>query len=515
MNGKGVVVSWLSRTSALGIIVAAVCGSALGPQVPPSPGAIQGRVTDASGSLAGARVRFQGTKTSVLTDAKGHFTLPSPSPGPKVTASKSGYLIGSAPNDATKPLSIVLSPLPKSDCERYAWVDPSPDPTKPHNCANCHEAIYREWKTSGHAHSATNRRFLDLCNGTDWQGHRNVGWNLRADRPEAAAVCTACHAPALDDFNDPAYEDLSRARGVAAQGVHCDYCHKIVAVENHKIGLTHGRFGFRLLRPAKGQLFFGPFDDVDRHEDSFIPAYRDSRYCASCHEGVVLGVHVYSTYSEWRQSPAARAGKQCQSCHMAPTGQMTNMAPAHGGIERDPKTLANHRFFNGDRLTMLRHCMHISAALERTAKGVKTRITLRADDVGHRVPTGFVDHHLVLFVEALDVANRPLTATEGPRLPTAAGKEWAGRSGQLYAKRLHDENAQAPVPFWLADPGYEDTRLRPGVDQRSDFVFPPATTHVRVRLLHRRFWPAVTHSKGWPDDTRTVFDCTWPLSPSH
>ena len=68
------------------------------------------------------------------------------------------------------------------------------------------------------------------------------------------------------------------------------------------------------------QLFFGPLDDVDRGEDAFSPLYRESRYCASCHEGIVFGVHVYSTYSEWLSSPARRAGKQCQDCHMAPTG---------------------------------------------------------------------------------------------------------------------------------------------------------------------------------------------------
>src|SRR5262249_31537693 len=148
----------------------------------------------------------------------------------------------------------------------------------------------------------------------------------------------------LHSFNDPGYNDLRRAEGVALQGVHCDYCHKIAEVDNPQPGLTHGRFGLKLRRPAEGQLFFGPLDDVDRGDDAYSPLYRESRYCASCHEGTVFGVPVYTTYSEWLASPAAREGKQCQDCHMAPTGLLTNLAPGKGGIPRDPKTLANHRF---------------------------------------------------------------------------------------------------------------------------------------------------------------------------
>ena len=128
-------------------------------------------------------------------------------------------------------------------------------PARPHNCGNCHGAIYREWSLSGHARSATNRHFLNLVKGTDWLGRARVGWSLEADRPEATGVCTACHGPAVEDLNAPAYEDLSLVQGVEARGVHCDYCHKIVAADNHKIGLTHGHFGLRLLRPKPDNSF--------------------------------------------------------------------------------------------------------------------------------------------------------------------------------------------------------------------------------------------------------------------
>jgi len=305
------------------------------------------------------------------------------------------------------------------------------------------------------------------------------------------------------NFSDPAYYDLRLVRNVAAQGVHCDYCHKIADAGTGKIGWTHGRFGLKLLRPAEGQLFFGPLDDVDRGEDAYSPLYRDSRYCASCHEGVVFGVHVYSTYSEWLETPARSEGKQCQTCHMSPTGKLTNIAPGKGGIERDPHTLGNHRFFAGSQAEMLRRALKLSVSAERQEDGVLAAIELSVEDVGHRVPTGFIDRNLVLIVEAYREGKRVL-AEHGPVLPEAAGKDYVGLSGLLFAKLLRDFEGGSPSPFWNAQRDMTDTRLVPGRVERSNFRFPGDVDEVRVRLIYRRFWPEVARSKGWPDESIVV-----------
>src|SRR5262249_4433041 len=158
------------------------------------------------------------------------------------------YFIAGIRSDAS-PLIVTLHRLPSEDFESYAWVDPSPEPKGHDNCANCHGEMFREWSQSGHARSVNNRRFRNLYDGSDWQGRRKVGWNLMGDHPDGVGVCTSCHAPTVP-FEDPAYYDLRKATGVAAQGVHCDYCHKIAGVtEDQSVGLTHGRFGLQLLRP--------------------------------------------------------------------------------------------------------------------------------------------------------------------------------------------------------------------------------------------------------------------------
>jgi hypothetical protein len=405
-------------------------------------------------------------------------------------------------------LVLTLRRLPAEDCERYTWVDPRPDPARRHNCGNCHAALYNEWAASGHARAATGRHFRNLYDGSDWHGNPGRDWNLLADHPDGAAVCTACHAPGLTSFADPAYGDLRQVRGTAAQGVHCDFCHKVAAVDNEQIGLTHGRFGLKLLRPAEGQLFFGPLDDVDRGEDAFAAVYRESRYCASCHEGTVFGVAVYSTYTEWLASPARRAGKECQTCHMAPTGSLTNLAPGKGGLRRDPATLANHSFFAGSREAMLRRALHLRLELTPDGEGIRATVELRATDVGHRVPTGFVDRHLLLAVEPLAADGRRLAPRSGDVLPPRAGAGLTGVPGRLYARQLTDFEGQGPVPFWRAAPEARDTRLVPGGGDQAEFTLPLETDRVRVRLLYRRFWQEVADAKGWPDNETVLLDRT-------
>jgi hypothetical protein len=491
--------------SSLGLILYMLAGPERVPTSRKISG-VEGRVLDADGPVVGARVRFKGMSGTVQTDDQGRFRLADRPAGGRVTAWEEGHFIGGAPLES--PLTIRLSRLPAEDNADYEWVDADPNPAEVHNCGNCHTEIYREWSHSGHGRSATGRHFRNLYEGTDWNGTAGVGWGLLTQYPDGGGVCASCHAPTAKEY------DLRRVNGVSARGVHCDYCHKIAEVADGPIGLSHGRFNLRLLRPSEGQLFFGALDDVDRGEDAFSPLYRDSRYCASCHEGVVFGVHVYSTFSEWQASPAAREGKQCQDCHMKPTGRMSNMAPDHGGIRRDPRTLANHRFFDGSQEEMLRRAVRVSATGERGPDGVKAQVRLWADGVGHRLPTGFVDRHLLLVVEGSDAEGKPIPVRSGPRLPALVGPELEGRPGRLYARVLRDFDGHSPTPFWLAAPDPPpDTRLVPGKIDETTFAFPATVTRLRLRVLYRRFWPEVGRVKKWPDQDLLVLNREFALTP--
>lgn len=498
------VIRWLPLLCCVGL-------SGLMPCIPATPPAalLHGIVRDEHGPVTGALVRLKGTTVSMLTGADGSFELPSTAGTQRLTATKAGYVIAGAAVEE-QPLVLSLRRVPTEDCQTYGWVDPTPGAVD-HSCGSCHADIYRAWASSAHARSATGKHFSSFYSGTDWNGKPGVGWGLLSDHPDGAGVCSACHAPTVEP-HDAAFYDLRQVRGVDQHGVHCDFCHKIADAPSKPSGLTHGRFALSLRRPKTGQLFFGQLDDVDRDEDVAAVLYRDSRYCASCHEGTVFGVHAYGTYSEWLDSPAQRQGRQCQSCHMAPDGELNNIAPGHDGIERDPGTLSSHRFVVGSLAEMLRRCLHVSVEIIDDGVGIRSVIRVLADDVGHRVPTGFVDRSLVLVVAATDSDGGQLVLQSEPRLPQHAGKSVARQTGRLFALQLADESGQRPVPFWRAAGKALDTRLFPGIADVSTYQVPASAVRLHVRLLYHRFWPDAAAEKGVPDNEIVVVDRTIDLA---
>jgi hypothetical protein len=185
---------------------------------------------------------------------------------------------------------------------------------------------------------------------------------------------------------------------------------------------------------------------------------------------------------------------------------MSNIAPGKGGIDRDPRSLGNHRFFAPSQADMLRRCLHVSAGASSSADFLEVKIRVQADEVGHRVPTGFVDRNLLLVVEGLGPNGASILPSSGPKIPGFAGQEWAGKAGKVYAKRLTDFDGRSPVPFWRAKPDVEDTRLIPGQVDSIHWRFPTGSNRLRMRLIYRRFWPETAKSKGWPQDDISVLD---------
>ncbi len=493
---------WAAIVAGAGLLLALAAATMAILRVPSVP-RVRGIVTDDQGRpLAGARVRWKGTTQYAITDLSGQFRLPRED-GRALTVWMPGYFIAGTSAERG-PGILRLRPLPGEDWDEYEWVDPTPDAVHEERCGNCHGVIHDEWAASAHARSVTNRRFRNLYDGSDWDGRPERGWNLLRDHPHGAGVCAACHAPTLP-AGHPGLDDIRKADGVHACGVHCDFCHKIADARLDRVGLEHGRFAYDLLRPREGQLFFGPLDDVDRDEDAFSPLYKQSRYCAACHEGTVFGVPVYTTYSEWLASPARRVGLQCQDCHMKPTGNLTNIAPGRGGIERDPLSLASH-VMPGATPEMLRQAVRLDADLQASEKGIVLEVAVTAQEVGHKVPTGFVDRRLVLTVSAWGDGGKEVQPISGPLLPSDAGFG-SNRSGLLFAKVLEDPEGRAPVAFWMPCRVREDTRLEPGTARAGRWVFPRnATAHVRIRLVYHRFPPQVAQEKNWPDDRIVIAD---------
>jgi hypothetical protein len=532
----------------LGVLLVAMLGCQPAPVPAPTPRVthtVQGRVVDDDGPVAGATVRWQTLSQHTTTNEKGEFTLPQPahdlpqtSPR-RVTAAKPGYYMGGSAVIAdalpSQSLTISLRRLPVSDDASYRWIAPEANEQVEFACGNCHPAILEEWQGTAHASSDTNPRFQSLLTNTRPSNSPVAGrtppaslfdWSLARELPHGVAVCASCHSPTevagvtMEPLATNDVDDRSAADQPRASGIHCDFCHKIADVSLTHLGHSHGVFAMRLLRPSSGQLFFGPLDDVDRGDESMLPLQRESRLCASCHEGILFGVPVYTTFREWQASPAGRAGKQCQACHMTPTGQMTRMASGDDAQDRSPETLASHQLFAGGLESMLRRAIETTTHWKRLSspsESVAATIRIVAEDVGHKVPTGFIDRHLMLRVDAYDSAGHAARLSAGPRLPTFTGANDAGSPGRLFARILKDPAGHSPAPFWR--PGVvevEDSRLSPGepVEVRFQFESTSAESRIkrlRVRLEYRRFWEPVVREKQWDSPTIMVFDREYEL----
>src|SRR5262245_8181840 len=172
---------------------------------------------------------------------------------------------------------------------------------QPEACGACHPVQLGDWQTSLHARS---------------MGPGIVGQlvEMRRREPAAARSCSRCHAPVAEQRSEimeanrlvpnPEFDAALEARGIICAGCH---------LRGHEHFGPPRRDGSTDSRMPRDRL---PHGGVTR-----TGAFLRSEFCASCHqfgpEGLALnGKPLENTYAEWRRSPAARRGWQCQPCHM-------------------------------------------------------------------------------------------------------------------------------------------------------------------------------------------------------
>jgi nitrate/TMAO reductase-like tetraheme cytochrome c subunit len=200
-------------------------------------------------------------------------------------------------------------------------------------------------------------------------------------------TCLGCHAPVAVRTND-----LALRRKVSWEGITCDYCHSIESVSTAGPNPT-AKVQFSLVKN-------GPLKDAHStgHTTAYSEAFTSSLVCAPCHEYTdAYGFPVLTTYTEWKNSRAAKEGKQCQTCHMYQVA----------GKVVDPRIL------RGEEAQINLHAMPGSHSLEQLNKtigatlttareGGQLRITVEVANkfAGHSVPTGSPLRQIVLEVAA-------------------------------------------------------------------------------------------------------------------
>ena len=172
---------------------------------------------------------------------------------------------------------------------------------QPKDCGTCHPVQYGDWRTSIHAVSMG-------------PGVAGQLVEMAVTDPAGALECPVCHAPLAEQsaivrtrasvVSNPAHDpSLSR------EGVVCASCH------------VRGRQRFGPPRRDGSLASATPRARLPHRGVTRTPAFLSSGFCRDCHQFkpdgfAVNGKLLQNTYEEWKASPFAREGTQCQDCHM-------------------------------------------------------------------------------------------------------------------------------------------------------------------------------------------------------
>jgi hypothetical protein len=305
-------------------------------------------------------------------------------------------------------------------------------------CGECHEAIYRNWSEGPHARSATSPVFL-------------AALTRAADSdPEAPRTCVWCHAPTTVVTGDTRLE-----RPLSREGITCDFCHTVVAVD-----MERREQPFDL---DPGDVKRGPFEysESPGHRTAYSPLHRASPLlCAACHEyRNPAGVAVLSTYSEWTAGPYPARGVPCQDCHMSTVPGAT----ARDGLtQRSLRVVNQHRVVGGSARSQLARGLDVAIeSLTRSGGSAVVTVSVTNVAAGHAVPGGLSTKSLVLAVgvetgdgtvqhrqervyrrELKDVRGRVLTDVADLFLRAAS----VGRDNRIQPLETRRERFTLPLP---------------------------------------------------------------------
>jgi len=512
---------------------------------------ITGSVRDDQGPVNNALVRVQATEICTTTDILGRFVLAG-LPGAEslyLTAWASGYYIGG--RQSVKPhsgsVNITLQRHAQQDDPHYQWLSAFTGASTTGNCQNCHsepndpnsQLPFDQWVQDAHAHSARNPRFLTMYTGTDVMGNSNsltrYGYNrdygsfplvpdpnvpyfgpgYKLDFPATAGNCASCHVP-VAAIDNPYGVNPVEVSGVEAEGIGCDFCHKIWDVSlDQTTGLPYdnmpGVLSYEFRRPPAGHQFFaGPFDDVAPGEDTYSPIQKQSAYCAPCHSASFWGVPIYNSFGEWLASPYSDSttGKTCQDCHM-PARLTDHFARFdQGAHQRNPAQIFSHRMPGALDEKFLQNAVTLLATADLQEHVLKVDVEIHNDRTGHHVPTDSPLRHLILWVEASDEQGKPLSQLEGPTIPRWCGTGdpnqgyYGGLAGTAYAKILEQlwTGIRPTAAYWTMTRIASDNRIAAFGKDHTSYTFSApiqGKTTVVVRLLFRRAFIELMGQKGW------------------
>jgi hypothetical protein len=488
--------------------------------------------------------------------------------GQQISLWAPGHYIKTIPCNGSSPYqySTPLDAIDPIDNPNYSWIGAVTGSNPALNCEICHSDQspglneYSEWKMDGHSKAMMGPYFWTTYMGMDAQKNpgQQTRWSIsgdgqkirlardpslpyygpgfKLDYPNENGNCIYCHVPAGGwgteqeiDLPSLVNSSFGNYTNVATQGVTCDVCHKVTDVLLGQNQLPYverpGILSFSFMRPASDSQFaVGPRPDVATSSADIkrtcSPVFSESKFCAACHYGKFSDVEIYGSYKEWLDSPYSKSDqnyRSCQDCHMPSSEQIGNTLPS----QRSACSETNLKFhdFNHNMMKygtdgdntyrviplLVKEAATVNIDEVKIAGGqIKIKVTVVNSGAGHKFPTDSPLRHLILFIEAKDINNNPLTQVSGPMIPKVGDSDYAGLPGQIYANILKDKdtNSSPTIAYWNpVGPAWEgsDTRLVPKVPVQSEYSFVApsnGSARITIKLIYRDMFLNLADQRG-------------------
>ncbi len=222
--------------------------------------------------------------------------------------------------------------------------------TRSVRCAECHRAIYDEWRESAHAAAFVREEFR------------------LATRQHQEKDCLRCHVPAsLDRVSEAPVRTVHQE-----EGVNCEACH------------------------LAGDAYAAPevFSSHSEHKTVVRPILAKSEFCGKCHEAI---------FKQWAEAAVERdQRKSCQQCHM-PSVRRKTVSGSLWHMLHPKADTRRHHFAMVEPQEGKPNVTVQVAIVQATAEAVVGRATLTNVAAQHSLPSGeFGFRELALVVSLVD-----------------------------------------------------------------------------------------------------------------
>ncbi len=363
-------------------------------------------------------------------------------------------------------LSVLLLSLSSFSCAKKTEETKSkvaeapkekPNFDEPKICGGCHTEIFSQWEGSMH-HVA----LIDPFYAAEAElAGKEAG-------EEVKQFCHSCHSP-VGFMRGEVSGKVENASTIAKEGIFCDFCHTV----KESKGIGNASY---VSEP--GNIKRGPFKDSfsPYHDSAFSELHTKAEFCGICHDVYhpVNKLPIEQTYTEWKNSPYAKAGIQCQDCHMTPGPGVTKPNPGKAANTGPDRPMIYTHYFVGANTMMptfygqkdhaklaeerLKAAASVSIKANLTpGKSGRVDVTVANKGAGHYLPTGLTEMrqmwiHLTIFdAKGKTIYESGWTDKEGKLDPDST----------LFNTVLGDKKGKPTIKIWEADRIISDNRIPP------------------------------------------------------